>query len=98
MAAPIGNSNASKSKPWGDAIRRAIARHDADKLEDLQFLNKLADQLLTDCLNGEKDARDELTNRLDGKVAQAINVGGSDGGDIKAHVTVEFVDAVPKLV
>ena len=91
MAAPIGNNNASKSKPWADAIRRAIARHDANAPEDLHFLNKLADQLLVDCLNKEKDARDELTNRLDGKVAQSVTVAGDDEKPMVHKVVWEVV-------
>lgn len=71
--APQGNQNAKKSKPWGDAIRRAIARYDSIAQEDGKFLNALADQLLKDCLNGEKPAIDELTNRLDGKYPQPIS-------------------------
>lgn len=75
MGAPLGNKNGVKAKPWGDAIRRAIARHDRDKPEDEQFLNQLANQLLKNCLNGEKNAIDELTNRLDGKHVQPATLG-----------------------
>ena len=82
MAAPLGNKNASKSKPWSDAIRRAIARYDAKRDEDAKFLNVLADQLLIDCINGEKSALDELTNRLDGKAAQSVTVGGDEDNPI----------------
>ena len=84
MAAPLGNKNATKSKPWSDAIRRAIARYDAKRDEDAKFLNVLADQLLIDCINGEKSALDELTNRLDGKAAQSVTVGGDEENPIHA--------------
>lgn len=76
MGAPVGNRNGVKAKPWGDAIRRAIARHDRDKAEDERFLHQLANQLLINCLNGEKNAIAELTSRLDGK--PAISIGGDD--------------------
>lgn len=72
--APLGNKNAGKAKPWTDAIRRSISRYDA-KAGDGAFLNKLADQLLEDCFKDDKaglDARNELTNRLDGKYPQPI--------------------------
>ena len=82
MAAPLGNKNASKSKPWSDAIRRAIARYDAKRDEDAKFLNVLADQLLIDCINREKSALEELTNRLDGKAAQSVTVGGDEDNPI----------------
>ena len=94
--APQGNKNAGKSKPWADAIRRAIARHDAkEKDEGAKFLNKLADQLLIDCLNGEKSAMDELTNRLDGKPAQAI-VGDDDFDPVRMFQRIENVIVDPK--
>lgn len=77
MAAPLGNKNAGKSKPWTDAIRRAIARRDAETGIDGAFLNTLADQLLADCLNSDgKEARTELTNRLDGKHVQPTELSG----------------------
>lgn len=78
MAAPLGNKNAGKSKPWTDAIRRAIARKDAELGNEGAYLNKLANQLLEDCLNSDgREARIELTNRLDGKYAQSLDLSGS---------------------
>lgn len=94
MAAPLGNQNGVKARPWADAIRRAIARYDATSKEDGAFLNRLADQLLTDCLNKEKDAIAELTQRLDGKPAQAVTVAGDSDSPIQHQhaVRVEFVN------
>lgn len=86
MAAPLGNTNAAKSKPWTDAIRRAIARYDSDKQEDAKFLNRLADQLLVDCLNNERDAKEELTNRLDGKVPQGTILSGDPDAPLQVGV------------
>ena len=91
MAAPVGNKNAVKSKPWADAIRRAIARHDSSLADDKKFLNVLADQLIKDCLNGEKAAIDELTNRLDGKAPQSVTVGGDDENPIQQVTKIELV-------
>lgn len=70
--APKGNNNAVKSKPWTDAIRKEIIQRDIDKPDDAKFLRLLAKQLLEDCLNGDKAARDELSNRLDGRYPQPI--------------------------
>lgn len=87
--APIGNQNGKKSKPWGDAIRRAIARYDQDKPEDAKYLNTLANQLLADCLNGDKAAREELTNRLDGKVAQSLTLSGDEDNPLNMYHCIE---------
>ena len=90
MGAPLGNRNGVKAKPWTDAIRRAIARYDAKSKEDGAYLNKLADQLLTDCINGERDALIELTTRLDGKPANTTELSGPDGGNIPVGVKLIF--------
>jgi len=71
MAAPLGNQNATKAKPWADAIRRALARAEQNE-GDPRSLNALADRLLTACQAGELQALKELGDRLDGKPAQAI--------------------------
>ncbi len=92
MAAPAGNKNAVRKKPWSDAIRRAICRHDMNKSEDEQFLNVLANQLIADCLSGDKQARDELVNRLDGKVAQALTVGGDEDNPIQVVKKIRLID------
>jgi hypothetical protein len=96
MAAPKGNQNGVKNKPWTDAIRRAIARRDAGEVvETDRFLNKLAEQLLTDCLNGDKTAREELTNRLDGRFPQPI-VGDDDLPPVKVATTIKLVNLAGK--
>ena len=46
-----GNHNASKNKPWRDAINRALARYGEGKTDG--GLNKLADQLLLKCKDGD---------------------------------------------
>ncbi len=96
MAAPQGNQNAIKKKPWTDAIRRAIARHDMNKEENAQFLNVLANQLINDCLEGDKLAREELVNRLEGKVAQQnILTGDSDNPVAIAEIRRVVIDGNP---
>ena len=69
MAAPKGNNNATKNKPWGDALSRALARQAEGKDN---ALNLIADQVVKAALNGEKWAIEEVGNRMDGKPAQAI--------------------------
>jgi len=72
--APLGNKNGAKAKPWTAAINRALDRRSlvSQKAE----LDELADKLLDQCMSGNLAALQELGNRLEGKPAQAITVGG----------------------
>ena len=65
--APKGNTNASKTKLWGDTIRHAIVQADAEKLR------KLADKLIENALSGDMQALKEIGDRLDGKSVQSID-------------------------
>jgi len=67
--APIGSNNATKNKPWADAIKRAIARRAEGEFAGI---NKLADKLLDKAEEGDMAALKELGDRLDGKPAQTI--------------------------
>lgn len=71
MAAPVGNNNAGKNKPWQEAIRRALAR--AEDEGNYRSLNALADKLLDKASEGDMSAIRELGDRLDGKAQQDIN-------------------------
>jgi hypothetical protein len=74
MAAPLGNDNAKRTKPWRDAIDRALAQDDGARLR------KIAETLLTKAAKGDMVAIKELGDRLDGKAPQAIT--GADGGPL----------------
>lgn len=76
MGAPAGNKNATKNKPWADAINRALLAEDGKKLR------ALADKLVSVALDGDVTALREIGDRLDGKPAQAIT--GPGGGDFFA--------------
>jgi hypothetical protein len=74
----IGNTNATKNKPFREALDRAI------KQDDGKRLRKAAERLLTMAASSKKgDTRaiKELADRLDGKSVQPLS--GFDGGDIK---------------
>lgn len=68
--APIGNKNASKGRPWTDAIQRALTKR--SKLDQKEALDELAMKLIDLGLAGDLDALKELGNRLEGKVAQGL--------------------------
>jgi len=92
MPAPIANKNQSRSKPWTDALRRALARFDDDgKIEAGQALNRIADQYVKTAFNGDKDAIAEIANRLDGKPAQSVAIDEDSG-----PLTIEIVKRIVK--
>lgn len=73
MGAPVGNKNATKNKPWADALNRAIVQSDGAKLR------AIADRLIEKAAEGDIQAIKELGDRLDGKAIQTtdMNVRGS---------------------
>lgn len=74
MGAPIGNKNATKNRPWAEAINRALMAEDGKKLR------ALADKIIDRALEGDVTALKEIGDRVDGKALQAIT--GADGGEL----------------
>lgn len=95
MAAPLGNQNARKAKDWENALRRVLAQYEtADGVVKRgEALAKIAEQCVVQAIAGDKDARGEIANRLDGKVPQALIGGGDDDPAIKfEEILVRAVD------
>lgn len=90
--APKGNKNASKGKEWADALRLALKTYRNDDIKRGHALRKVAEKVVTKALDGDKDAWQELGNRLDGKPTQAIE-GTGENGVIPVSVSVSFVSA-----
>lgn len=84
MAAPLGNKNASHDKPWAAAVRRAVLRS-VDTQDKAKKLDKLAEKLISEGLEGNTVALKEIGDRLDGKPHQSI------GATVDATVTVQVV-------
>lgn len=78
MGAPAGNKNATKNKPFADAIRKAIAQGDPERLE------RIAKKLLDLAEAGDLQAVKELADRTDGKPKQTI--GGDDDAPLQMLV------------
>ena len=74
MAAPFGNKNNTKGKPWTEALERALVQyHDEEhRVEAGQALRRIADETVRAALLGDKDARREISERIEGKVALPI--------------------------
>ena len=65
--APLGNTNATKSKPWADAIRKFMTQNPNQR-------DKIIEKLFEDAANGCHSARKEIFDRIDGKVAESMRV------------------------
>ena len=81
--APEGNKNATKNRPWAEAINRALLAQDG------KALRELAERLIERAKNGDVTALKEIGDRMDGKAAQAIV--GADGGNLVVEV-IRFAD------
>lgn len=95
--APLGNKNGAKKRlPWSQALKRSLTRLAADNGEKSpnyrRGLDKVADAVVRDAAEGNKDAWMELGNRLEGKPSQAIEVSGAGGGAIDLKWTVEVTE------
>lgn len=83
--APLGNDNAAKNKPWAEALRKALIQYESKDIKQGEALAKVAAVTVELALAGDKDARQEIGNRLDGKPHQTV------AAEIDASVTVEVV-------
>lgn len=86
MAAPIGNKNAAKSRLFEQALHRAIAQDDGERIR------RTAETLLDKAAEGEIWAVQMLADRLDGKPTQQIVGGGEDGEFVFTKIVREVVD------
>jgi hypothetical protein len=77
MAAPIGNKNARKAKDWENALRRVLVQYTNDNVPQGEALAVIAKVCVEQAMAGDKDARNEIANRLDGKPAQIV-IGDAD--------------------
>ena len=67
----------------------------SSKREGLTRLEAACASLLDKAEEGDTQAFKEIADRLDGKAAQSLEVGGPDGGSIPVGVTVRFVGSTP---
>lgn len=89
MAAAPGNQYAAKARIWQAAIKRALA--EKSRLEQKEALDDLALVLVAKAMDGDLGALKELGDRLDGKPAQALDVGGQSDNPILTEVVRRIV-------
>ena len=75
--APLGNKNATKNKPWRDAINWALENHENSQTERAQALRDIATKLIDQALQGDLVAMKELGDRVEGKAAQSVELSGA---------------------
>lgn len=80
--APKGNKNAS-SKPFHEAIQRALKKR--SRVDQAEALLKVANELIDKAESGDMDAIKVLADRVDGRPAQSINVGGQPDNPIQTE-------------
>jgi hypothetical protein len=80
-----GNNNASKNKPFLDAMRRALAQNP-------QKIAKIVDKILDQAEAGEAWAVKEVADRLDGKAIAIQEIQGPNGAELKTGVVITFVE------
>jgi hypothetical protein len=98
IGAQPGNQNAKKAKRWQDALNKALARFESAELKVAagQALDKIAEGVVAQALAGDKDSWQEIANRLDGKVPQALIGGGDDDPAIKVEeIVIRAVNGGP---
>ena len=98
--APIGNKNATKAKPWRDALDKAIKQYEnntgPDPIKRGQVLSRIAKKVIENAMAGDKDAWQEIGNRLDGRPAQSVTVMGDEDNPISVNLPMNYVDPKPR--
>jgi len=94
LAAPKKPKGAKSDKEWRDMIRLTVneLRADPKSGKKTKALRQLAGRLVEKALGGDVAALKEIGDRLDGKPAQAVELGGRDGEDLS--FTITFVKPV----
>lgn len=82
-----GNQNAAKPKRWANAIDKALENR--CKSDGQAALVNLAEVMLKAAEQGEAWAIKELGDRLDGKSAQSVVVGGDPENPIQHEVSAK---------
>ncbi len=75
-----------QDKTWTDALRRAVMRA-SNTVKGKKRIEVIADRCSKMAEKGDMAAIREIGDRLDGKPAQAVELGGKDGKDLSFTIT-----------
>lgn len=94
--APKGNKNATRSREWEQALKRALARRTEGDFR--QGLDLLADKLINLAFDSPEDLRwtlEHMAERIDGKPVQSLDVSGEvNHRDVSELSDAELADIV----
>ena len=79
-----GNNNATKNKPFYDAIRRAL-------VQNPHKMANIVDKVIEKAEEGEAWAVKEIADRLDGKAHQSTSIEDAEGNSLLQAIEVRFV-------
>ena len=82
-----------------DALRLVLNEPvDPKSKKGARKIRRIAERLVDEAMDGNIQAIKEVWDRMEGKPAQAINVGGQAENPLltEAQVTIEFINATPK--
>lgn len=97
MPAPKGNQYGRRGAQWRKALERALARvgddqGEMDKRQAMRYgLDKVANTVVAQAMEGNKDAWMEIANRLDGKPRQEIEFGENPDNPLPREIVVRIV-------
>ncbi len=77
MAAPKGSQYRHKTYEWGLSLKRAMARRADGNWRTT--LDEIAGSVVEAAIGGDREAWQEIANRLDGKPAQSTEITINDG-------------------
>ena len=81
--------NRQSPKPWADALRLAVSEAHA---KGGNKLRALAEKTVAEGLAGNINAIREIADRLDGKVTQPHEHGGTPDSPINLNATITIID------
>jgi hypothetical protein len=85
----MGNTNATKNKPFRDMLTRKI-------IQNPRKLERIVEKLLDEAEEGEAWAAKEVIDRLDGKAIATQEISGIDGAPIEVNGATNFTDELLK--
>ncbi len=98
MSAPKGNKFAAHDKPWTDALRRVLLQFELKdengkvQVKAGEALRKIAEITVQAAMAGDKDARKEIAERMDGKPTENVNLNHRlDPAEMSTHELVAAI-------
>lgn len=98
--AQVGNKNAFKGTEWSKSLKRAMARVSAQAGDESvswrRGLDRVADKVVEAAGEGQKDAWQEIANRIEGRPGQSILLATDPDNPLRVSGTVRYIDSSTK--